>query len=192
MANGVMISSTNYHWHAVYTRAKMEKKAYRELKEKGIACYLPLISVRKHWGKQSQLVEELLISGYVFVRVSHREFYEVLFVPGILGYICFDGIPAIITDRQMDCLRLLTQSYQDNILVTSERIDKGSLVRIIDGPLKNLCAEVVDIRGKTRILLRLAKLGCCVHVELGTTRVMMIEHDKSSKATNQSGLVSYP
>ena len=163
-----------YNWHAVYTRSRTEKKAYRELLLKGIESYLPLKTVRKRWGKQSRVIEEPLIRGYVFLRVSYKEYYEVLFASGILRYVCFDGKPAVIADYQVENLKIFLENEENDVQVTSERIRKGDNVRIVGGPLKNLCAEVVDIRGKYRILLRFENLGCCVHVEIGANKVIPI------------------
>jgi transcription antitermination factor NusG len=108
-----------------------------------------------------------LIRGYVFVRVSRKEFYEVLITSGVLWYVCFDNKPAVIEDNQIESLRRFVENGQSDIQVTSEEIRMGDLVRIIDGALKNLYAEVVHIRGKSRLLLRFTNLGCCVHVEIG-------------------------
>lgn len=171
MQNITQKQTSNYKWHAVYTRSRTEKKAYGELVQKGIESYLPLKVVRKQWAKQYRIVEEPLIRGYIFVRVSNREFIEVLHTTGVLWYVCFEGKPAVIADQQMESLKAFMGIEKNDVEVTSEQIKKGDIVRIISGPLKGLCAEIVDVRGKYRILLRFDNLGCCIHVEVGTNKV---------------------
>ncbi|MGV8095727.1 MAG: UpxY family transcription antiterminator [Mangrovibacterium sp.] len=174
MNNDLPSRLCKYKWHAVYTRSRTEKKAYRELLLKGIESYLPLKTVRRRWGKQSRVIEEPLIRGYVFVRVSYREYYEALFTSGVLRYVCFEGKPAVITDDQVESLKRLMENKENDIQVTSEKIRKGDNIKVVSGPLKNFHAEVVDMRGKYRILLRLENLGCCVHVEIGTNKVITV------------------
>ncbi len=174
--------SDNYNWYVVYTRSRAEKKAYRELVLKGIESYLPLRTVKKSWGKQSRTIDEPLIRGYVFVRVSYREFYDVLFASGVLHYVCFEGKPAVITDQQVESLKKIMQTADRDVLVTSEHIKKGDDIMVVSGPLKNFRAEVVDIRGKYRLLIRFENLGCCVHVEIGANKVVPVPSRKDANS----------
>jgi len=162
-------------WFAVYTRSRMEKKASVDLTNRDIECYLPTMSVTRIWGKQSRKTTLPLISGYIFVRVTPKEFYQVLFAPGVLRYVCFDGKPAVITDYQMETLKLFIRNGENDIRVSSEKIHKGDLVRITEGALKDRIAEIVEIRGKKRILARINQLGCSIHIDLGDTKVVAIK-----------------
>ena len=40
------------------------------------------------------------------------------------------------------------------------------MVEVAAGPLKGVKGEVMEIRGKQRLLLRFESLGCCVHAEI--------------------------
>ena len=174
-----------YKWYALYTRSRMEKKTLRDLELRGVECYLPLKKVRKCWGKQSRTTLHPLIHCYVFVKVSHVEFYDVLMTDGVLWYVCFDGKPAVIPDNQMDNLRLFVEKETESLEVTSERIHKGDLICVTDGPLKGACAEVVEIRGRSRLLLRFNSLGCSIHVELGSNIVELLPSGNSVLDANQ-------
>ncbi len=174
MTNLVTRQTRVYKWYALYTRSRMEKKALRDLELRGVECYLPLKKVKKCWGKQSRTTFQPLIHCYVFVKVSHVEFYDVLMTDGVLWYVCFGGQPAVIPDNQMDNLRLFIEKDTESVEVTSERIQKGDRIRVTEGPLKDACAEVVEIRGRSRLLLRFNSLGCCVHVELGSNIVALL------------------
>jgi len=174
MENVRIKPSCCYRWYALYTRSRMEKKARLWLEQRGIECYLPLKRVRRQWGKQSRTTYQPLISCYIFVRVSQKERYDVLMADGVSWYISFDGKPAVIPDCQMESLKLFVEKQDSNVEVTSERISKGDLIKVIDGPLKDACAEVVEIRGKHRLLIRFNALGCCIHVELGTNTIELV------------------
>ena len=171
-----------YRWYAVYTKSRAEKKVYDELGKKGIERYLPLKAERRQWSDRIKLIEEPLIRGYVFVRVSNREYFDVLVIPGALRYVCFEERPAVIPDCQIEDLRLFMQHIDSGLEVTSERIRKGSVVKVVSGPLKDVCGEIVELRGKRRILLRFDSLGYCIHIELGAGKVepLLIENQKKS------------
>jgi len=160
-----------YQWYAVYTKSRAEKKVYAELERKGIESYLPLKPERRQWSDRVKVIEEPLIRGYVFVRVSNKEYYDVLVIPGALRYVCFEERPAVIPDCQIADLKIFMEYVGADLEVTSERIRKGDRVRVVTGPLKNVRGEVVEVRGKRRILLRFDSLGYCIHVELGANTV---------------------
>ena len=163
-----------YNWYAVYTKSRAERKVYSELVGKGIECYLPLKSEKRQWCDRIKTVEEPLIRGYVFVRVSYKEYYDVLITAGALRYVCFEGKPTAIPDCQIEDLKIFMKCEGSKVEVTSERVRKGDYIRVITGPLKNICGEVVEIRGKRRILLRLGSLGYCIHAEFGMNKVELI------------------
>ncbi len=165
---------SQYRWYAMYTKSRAEKKALKELEEKGIESYLPLKRVKRRWGRISRVIEEPLITCYVFVRVSHREYYRALVVPGVLRYVCFDGVPAAIPANQIENLKIFVERENEQVQVSSEHVGRGDLIRVVDGPLKDVCAEVADVRGKRRLVLRFRTLGCNVHVDLGANRIELL------------------
>lgn len=175
-----------YRWYAVYTRSRAEKKALKDLEQKGIECYLPLRQVKRRWGRISRVIEEPLITCYIFVRVSRKEYYRALVVPGILRYVCFDGVPAAIPDYQIDNLKIFMERENERVEVTNERIGRGDLIRVVDGPLKDVCAEVADVRGKRSLVLRFKTLGCNVHVDMGANRIEVL-----NKPELQPGVLIY-
>ncbi len=173
-----------YKWYAVYIKSRAEKKVYAELGKKGIEAYLPLVRKQSKWSDRMKVVEEPFLSGYVFVRVSFREQYDVLVIPGALRYVSFEGAPAPIPDYQIENLKILVAAGDHSIEVTSERIHKGDKIRVISGPLTNVNGEVVEIRGKRRILLRFDTLGYCIHAEIGINKIDLLEENKDVQTAN--------
>lgn len=162
-------------WYAVYTRSRAEKKAADELSKKGIECYLPIRKVRKVWGKRSRVVDFPLISCYLFVRVDHRRYYDVLMAQGVMWYVCFNGQPAAIPDQQIRSLQLMEEKMNEQIVVTSEQIGKGDLIEVLNGPLEGFRGEVVRIKGENHFVLRFRALGCCIHVSQEALDFRVIE-----------------
>ena len=162
-------------WYAVYTRSKAEKKAADELLRKGIECYLPIRKVRKTWGKRSRVVDFPLISCYIFVRVDYRRYYDALMVSGVMWYVCFNGQPTTIPDQQIRSLKLIEEKMNEWIVVTSERIDKGDLIEVSEGPLKGFRGEVVRIKGESHFVIRFRTLGCCIHASQDVLDFRVVE-----------------
>jgi len=163
-----------YKWYAAYTDSRAEKKVSLELTNKGIDCFLPLKIEKKQWSDRIKVVENPLIRGYIFVKVSNREYYEVLITQGVRRYVCFEGCATPIPENQIDDLRQFMQCLNTEVEVTAEKIKKGAFVRIVSGPLNGVSGEVVEIRGKRSIVLRFKDLGFCVHAELGPNKVELV------------------
>ncbi len=174
-----------YRWYAVYVKYKMEKKVYAELQRKGVEGYLPLKKERRQWSDRIKIIEEPLLWGYLFVRISNKEYYDVLVIPGALKYVCFEGKATPIPDEQIEELKLFMQYANESVTVTSEPIEKGDLVKVCSGPFKNLIGEVVEIRGKQRLVLRFGTLGCCIHADLGMNKMEVVK-----KKTTTNSLIS--
>lgn len=163
-----------YKWYAVYTDSRAEKKVFQELTKKDIDCYVPLKIEKKQWSDRIKIVENPLIRGYIFVKVSNREYYDVLITQGVRRYVCFEGSPTAIPENQINDLKQFIQCLNTEVEVTSERITKGTLVKIVSGPLYGISGEVTDIRGKSSIVLRFNDLGFCVYADLGTNKMELV------------------
>jgi len=166
--------NNTYKWYAAYTDSRAEKKVCLELVKKDIECYLPIKVEKKQWSDRVKIVENPLIRGYIFVKVSNREYYDVLITHGVRRYVCFEGNPTAIPENQINDLKLFIERLNTEVEVTSERISKGTFVKIVSGPLLGVCGEVVEIRGKRSIVLRFNDLGFCVHTDLGANEVELI------------------
>lgn len=169
-----LTAKTKYYWHAVYLKYRTDKKVYEELTGKGIECYLPLRMVKRTWSDRVKVIEEPLLPGYIFVRISLSQYYDVLVTNGALRYVCFDNKPAVVREDQINLLKLFVEHLNDQIEVSTERLRKGSLVKILSGPLKNVVGEVLDTRGKRYLILRFHQLGYTLQVDLGRNEVEVL------------------
>lgn len=153
----------SYRWYPVYTRSRAEKKAYNELKRKGIQAYLPLRKAIKQWSDRKKIVEEPLIKSYLFVYISGKEYAEVLMTNGIARFIYFSGDIATIPEQQITDLKLLLATDAD-LQVLEYDIKPGERVLIKAGPFKGIMAELVSVQNKQRIILRLQNMGYAIEI----------------------------
>jgi transcriptional antiterminator RfaH len=156
------------HWYAVYTKPRSEKKLAFRLIAKHIEAYVPLRKTLKQWSDRKKLVEEPMISSYVFVNVSPENYFEVLNTPGAVRFIWFSGKPAVIPDKQIQNLKLVTGSNVEVECVHND-FHKGSHVRVVTGPLNGLTGELISASGKNKVMVRIDHLDKVLLVTVSPT-----------------------
>lgn len=157
-----MINNT-YKWYPIYTRSRFEKKTQLELEKKQITTYLPLKKVLKQWSDRKKIVEEPLLKSYLFIYISVKEYNEVLLTHGFSRFIYFSGKIAAIPEKQIQDLRLLLANSTDLELI-EYNISPGEKVLIKAGPFKGITAELVSLKNKKSLILRLAQLGYSINI----------------------------
>jgi transcriptional antiterminator RfaH len=145
------------HWYAVYTKPRNEKKLADRLNRRGVEAYLPLRRTLKQWSDRRKMVEEPLISSYVFVNISQEKYFDVLNTPGAVRYIWFSGKPAVIPAGQIQILKLIT-SRNAEIDCIAPSLQKGSHVKVVSGSLKGLTGELLFHTGRKKVLIRIDHL----------------------------------
>ena len=89
-------------------------------------------------------------------------FLSVLTIPGVVSFLKEKGKPVRIPADQIEQLRYVENNYEEPIEMSFEDIPAGTLVEIVRGKLAGFQGEMVEIRNKFRIVLRLEKLGCAL------------------------------
>ena len=148
----------SYHWYALYTKSRREKEVERDLLEDGYEAYLPKIQKLRVWSDRKKWVEMPLFSGYVFVRISSREYYWILQHPGVVKYVGFGGDAARIPEKQLETVKRVLGLNLD-LEVTTDRFKKGETVEINAGPMTGCSGEIINITSKKKLLLRINNIG---------------------------------
>jgi len=168
---------SKYRWFAVYTRSRFEKRLAVLLTEKGVDCYLPLKTEKRQWSDRVKVIEEPLLKSYLFVKVSNREYFNVLNTPGAVCYISFQGEPASIPEKQIDDLKMFMRVYNEKVDAVRENLSKGQQIIVVSGPLKGITGELIEFRGKNRIALRFERLGYCILTDIALQDVEVFNPD---------------
>ncbi len=136
-------------WYAVYTRAKAEMKVEYLLNRIGIENYLPLQKVLRQWSDRKKWINEPLLRGYIFVRISNdKEYLDVLSTDHVVKFVRFEGQAAIIPDKQIENIKLLLTSGEE-LEVSIEDFTPGDSVKVVAGSLRGLEGVLVEKRGKS-------------------------------------------
>ena len=172
-----------YHWYAIYTRANGEKKLFDNLQEKNIECYLPTRKVLKVWSDRKKWVEEPLFKCYIFVKVSYKEFFNVLNTTGAVCYISFGGRAQSIPESQINNIRSFLYQCDHEVTLTYERIQKGAIVEVLHGSLKGIKGEVANIYGQMRLLIRIDSMNCSLYANISREEVKLLEENSVHKSS---------
>ncbi len=157
--------TTDYRWYAIYTKSRREKEVERDLLEDGHEVFLPKIKKLQQWSDRKKWVDFPLFPGYCFVRVSNKEYFQVLQHPGAVKYVSFGGKASQIPDRQIDGIKRVLGENLD-FEVTTDRFKKGQIVQIGVGPMQGCEGEIVQIAGKKQILIRVGEIGYSLVVKV--------------------------
>ena len=151
-----------YKWYAIRVKSRSEKKVFSDLEELRIVAYLPMQRKLRQWSDRKKWVEMPLISGYVFVYISRKEYESVLKIYNVVSYIYFEGKAAVIREEDINLLKRMLGQVEVDIEITAEQFKPGQMVEIIAGPLLGVIGELIDFKGKDKVALRIPPLGYTV------------------------------
>jgi transcription antitermination factor NusG len=170
-----IIPANSYFWHAVYVKSRAEKKAQTELQFQEIETFLPLQHKLRQWSDRKKWVETPLISGYLFVQASRKEYDLILQSNYVVGYVRFEGKAAIIPDTQIEYLKLMLKQDNTEIEITREKLKPGQLIEVVAGPLIGLKGKLQKIKGKNKVAIELEQLGYSALVEILAEDIISIK-----------------
>jgi len=153
------MQSDDKNWYALYTAPRAEKKVSDRFTEADIEHYLPLQTVKRRWSDRIKEIIVPVVHGYIFVRIAETEFRSVLLIYGAIAFIREFGKPVAIPDNQIQRLRFMCDFSDEPIEFILEDLTKGETITIVKGSLQGLVGELVEIKGKHKVVVRLEKFG---------------------------------
>lgn len=152
-------------WFAIYTNFKREKLALKHLERKNIRAYLPIQRKIRKYTRKVVTVDLPLISCYVFVKITKREYVKVLETEHVLSFVKFSKNLIAIPDEEIELMKwVLGEGINVNIEKTS--LNKGDQVEIISGNLTGIKGQLVEVKGKNQVLIDLAYIGYTLQIEV--------------------------
>ena len=169
-----IIPANSYFWHAVYVKSRAEKKAQTELEFHDIETFLPLQRKLRQWSDRKKWVETPLISGYLFVKTSRKEYDLILQTNNVVSYVRFEGKAAVIPDYQIEYLKLMLKQDNSEVEISREKLKPGQMIEVIAGPLIGLKGKLQKIKGKNKVSLELEQLGYSALVEIQVEDIVVL------------------
>ncbi|GET33777.1 transcriptional regulator [Prolixibacter bellariivorans] len=165
---------TSAQWYAIYVKSRSEKKVLQTLTEKGIEAYLPIHKKLRQWSDRKKLVEMPLMPGYVFVLITRKDYDRVLQTDHVVCYITFGGKAAPIRDEDIESLKRMLRQDKVKVELTREDLTPGEQVEIISGPLMGMKGELVQIKGKNKVGIRIQPVGYTVMIEVPISELAIV------------------
>jgi transcription antitermination factor NusG len=149
-----------HQWYTIFSKPNKEFQVANYLSHKGITVYYPSVRVKPSNPRCSKI--RSFFPRYLFVhtdlQVTGTSVLQ--WIPGGIGLVSFDGIPAIVPDEFIETLRLRLKEI--NSIGHDRLVDlkRGDTVTIVDGPFAGYEA-IFDMRlsSSDRVLVFLKWLG---------------------------------
>jgi transcription antitermination factor NusG len=158
------VSGQYSHWHAIRVRLRWEKMAADSLHGKEYEAFLPLYRKRSPWSDRVKEIDVPLFPGYVFCRGDFSGRPRLVTTPGVIGILSFGGIPAIISENEIEAIKSVIRSglYTEPWLYLRE----GQRVRIHSGALTGIEGILIRTKSDCRVVLSIEALCRSVAVEI--------------------------
>ena len=151
-------------WIAVYTRPRHERTVTRELENKDIESYLPLMRERRKWSDRKKWVEFPLFRSYVFARTELKNALHVLQTPGVIKIIRLGNKITIVRDNEIQAIRLMVEGgFHPQ---STDYFLKGDKVEVKNGPLKGITGEVIRLNSIDRLMVRVDAIQHSISVQI--------------------------
>ena len=109
-----------------------------------------------------KMVEVPVVNGYIFVHIPYTDYKKVTSIYGALSFVREGGKPAVIPDNQLTRLRFMVEHSDEPVECTHESYEQGEKIIITKGPLAGITGELIEMKGKHKVLIRLERFGCAI------------------------------
>ena len=149
-------------WYVAYVRLFHERKTAEKLAAMGIESFVPVREEIHQWSQRKKKVMRVLIPQMIFIHATPKERLEALTLASISHYMVLHGehTPAVIPDRQMQQFMFMVDYSEESIEMYNSPLQPGQSIKVIKGPLAGMEGELMEIEGKSKVIVRLDLLGC--------------------------------
>lgn len=153
-------------WYAIHTHPHQENRAESNLRAWKVEAFTPKYKERRANQFTGQVSYQLkpLFPRYIFARFKVYELlHKVTFTRGVNCVVNSGGMPLPVDDAIIEFIR---QRMDEHGCVTlSERLKKGDVVQIKDGPLKNFIGVFErEAKQADRVMILLITISYQSHV----------------------------
>lgn len=143
-------------WYVAYTKPRHEKRAFNELTERNIVCFLPTVKKLHIWAARKKYIDTPLFPSYLFINLeSSDNYFTSLDVQGILHYVRTGKEIARVKESTIQAIQLLIKDQKSKFEVSSENLRSEKKLIIKDGPFTGYNCEMIQHNGEQKILVRI-------------------------------------
>lgn len=157
-------------WFVAIVNHRTEKSVAEKLSRLGVDNYLPVQEELHLWanGKRAK-VERVMIPSKIFIHCTEQRRREIVTLPYVFRFMTnISGARtkggfrplAVVPDDEIKRLKFML-GVPDVRVTFSESFVKGDMVRVVRGPFKGLCGEILQDAdsGTSRLYINIDFLG---------------------------------
>lgn len=167
-------ANKEYHWYALYTRSRAEKKVHSELQAREINSFLPMRKTLREWSDRKKKVEVPLFNSYVFVNVSEKEYLQALQAEGVVRYVSFSGKAVAIPPQQIEAIKAYLDEGAPQYEESELKLEAGVNIEITRGPMMGLTGILLTLHGKHRVKVEIDCVGQSLIIDVPRTSLQVI------------------
>ena len=160
-------SEAQAKWFAIHTQCRHEQSVARQLSQKQIAAFVPVMRETHNWSDRRKTVEVPLFPCYVFVQASGwRELHlDVIRTRGVFQWVGTRGVPEEIPEAQIEAVRSMISNRLN--VTPYPFLSIGQRVRVRGGSLDGVEGFLVRKNEKdARLVISIEMLQQSVSVAL--------------------------
>jgi transcription antitermination factor NusG len=156
-------------WYVLHSKPRKEEFLLAQLQLHGFEAYCPLVRVTTVNPRARKV--RPYFPGYVFLSVdlNHAKASSLHWMPGAIGFVSFDGIPACVPDGLVPTIRQRVEAVNASGGELFHELEPGAPVRVTEGPFAGYEA-IFDARlpgtERVRVLIKLIQQRRQLTVEL--------------------------
>ncbi len=146
-------------WFVIYTKPNHERRIAEQLEKMDTIPFLPTVKKLRVWSDRRKYIDMPLFPSYVFVNLTNVEtYFDSLGLKGVFYYVRDGENIARVSESVINNLRMIVGNFTSEIEVSSEYLQPGSILFIKEGPFTGFSCEVIQYKGKQKILVRIELL----------------------------------
>ena len=134
------------YWLVATYKINESKRADSNLSNQNFEYYLPKIKVKK---ADSNLKEEVLFPGYVFIKTRLEDYSLIKYTKGIKKVVKFGKNIPRLTDNEINSIRSIEKLSNSEPI--TPKINIGQEAVVADGPFKGTLVKICSLPSKNRI-----------------------------------------
>lgn len=129
--------------------------------------FLPTTRTVKIYQGRKKFVNLPLFPSYVFVKpVNAQQYLESLHVPGVLHYVHTGKEISGISETTINKLKGIGLGLVHDVQVSTDHFKPGTIMNITHGPFTGFSCEIVQYKGRHKMLVRLELLQRTIVVDM--------------------------
>jgi len=164
-------------WYALRCKPNMEFSVWNQLLDRDVETYFPTLRVKPVNPRSRKEVP--FFPGYLFVQGTVDQFYQkkVIWMPGALRLVSFDGVPAPIAETLISGIKNQVERMNERARQTKPQFEPGQRVWVEDGEMAGFAAVFEKcVNGHERVCVLLEMMrGRLVRVEVPLRAVQAIK-----------------